>query len=214
MRKLALSVVLVMLVLAFSVSTVYAATCGEWVSGMGYKFFRGFLNAGTGWWEIPAQIGKGYNSGKFPGAFMGIFTGIWHATGRTLSGACDMAGFWTADPKDNDNVGIPLDDEYSWKEGVSYDMCKSGIAPIGNKLGRGLGNALFGLCEIPGQVAKGFKNHAADGGIGKGIWYALSREMDGVCDLATFLFPNPKDTKALPFDEEWAWTACNENMMK
>jgi putative exosortase-associated protein (TIGR04073 family) len=211
MKKRVLSIMLAALIFAFSVSTASAATTEEWVSGMGYKFFRGFINAGTGWWEIPAQIGKGYNSSNFPGAFGGIFVGVWHALGRTISGVGDMAGFWAADPKDNDKVGVSLDDEYSWKTGVKHDIT---VEVVGNKLGRGLGNTIFGLCEIPGQVAKGWKNHAADAGLGKGIWYAFSREMDGIIDLVTFLLPNPIDTKALPFDEQWPWTACGENMMK
>jgi hypothetical protein len=31
--------------------------------------------------------------------------------------------------------------------------------------------------------------------------------MDGVYDVATAIFPNPKDTMGMKYDEKWPWTA-------
>ena len=46
--------------------------------------------------------------------------------GRTMSGAGDVVGFWAADPKSNDGVGIPLNAEYAWEEfnrtGSTHDL--------------------------------------------------------------------------------------------
>lgn len=214
-----LAVLLFAALMVFSSVAAHAAATDELVQGAGQKLCRGVINTCTGWVEIPAQIMKGWNRGfggdennKAAGAFVGIFTGLSHAMGRTLSGASDLSGFWAADPKSNENVGLPLDAEFVWEEGKAYDMCKPSfndatLAPIGNKIGRGLGNVLLGFVEMPGQIVKGYKLKTADVGIVKGIWYAISREIDGAYDLATCLLPNPVDTKALAFDEKWPWDA-------
>jgi putative exosortase-associated protein (TIGR04073 family) len=128
-----------------------------------------------------------------------------------------MAGFWAADPANNEGVGVPLQTTYAWEEGAPYDMAKpdletATIKPVGNKLGRGLGNALLAFLELPGQVVKGVKLKAPDAGIVKGLWYWYSREIDGIYDVCTFWLPNPKDTKALAFDEKWPWSALGDNM--
>ena len=221
MRKVLVAAVILMFAV---VATGIAADCGkcatcaptckteELIGGMGKKFVRGVTNVFTGWMEIPVQISKGYNKACFGGAAVGIVTGIWHFVGRTSSGFGDMAGFWAADPENNDGVGIPLDAEYAWECGEHYSLtCPSvgsaTLTPIGNKLARGLGNACFGFLEVPGQFMKGWRAKACDAGIGKGLWYWFSREMDGVYDIATALFPNPKDTMGLKFDEKYPWTA-------
>lgn len=224
MRKV-LTAVLVIMFAAVSVSL--AADCGncvkaekcnteKFIGGMGTKFVRGVTNVFTGWMEIPVQISKGYKKpchGGFGGAFVGIFTGVWHATGRTFSGFYDMAGFWAADPESNEGVGIPLDAEYAWEGGEHYSLtcpsfAKATVTPIGNKMARGFGNAAFGILEVPGQFMKGWRTKACDAGIVKGLWYWFSREMDGVYDIATSVLPNPKDTMGMKFDEKWPWTAA------
>jgi putative exosortase-associated protein (TIGR04073 family) len=181
------------------------------IGGMGTKFVRGVTNVFTGWIEIPAQICKGYNKACLGGAAVGVFTGVWHAAGRTFSGFYDMAGFWAADPENNDGVGIPLDGDCAWEEGTHYSLtrpsfAKATITPIGAKLARGLGNAVFGVLEVPGQLIKGMKAHACDFGLGKALWYWFSREMDGFYDGATCVLPNPKDTMGMKFDDRWPWT--------
>lgn len=212
-----LCVIMVAAFIAVSAAPAYAAGAEELLSGMGNKFIRGAVNTLTGWVEIPAQVYYGYKNDSFGGAFLGIFSGIWHGVGRTISGAGDLVGFWAADPKSNDGVGIPLTGEYAWEEGTKYDLMQpdfgeATLKPIGNKLGRGLGNSLLGFVELPGQILKGLKLHAPDLGIIKGFWYWYSRQIDGAADLAGFLFPNPKDTKALPFDEKWPWSALGDTL--
>ena len=222
--KRAVSVVALVVAVVFSVSSVWAAPCGscrpcassckteELVGGMGKKFVRGVTNVFTGWVEIPVQISKGYKKACFGGACVGVVTGIWHFVGRTMSGFGDMSGFWAADPASNENIGIPLDAPYAWEEGTHYNLTDPNfgtatMTPMGNKLVRGLGNACFGILEVPGQLVKGMRAHACDWGAGKALWYWFSREMDGVYDVATFLLPNPKDTAGMKFDEKWPWMA-------
>ena len=215
--------ILVAAVFLFS-AAAQAATTEELMTGMGHKLWRGAVNVLTGWVELPAQIVKGYNRGfagdennKAMGGFFGIFTGVWHAAGRTISGAAELAGFWAADPESNEGIGVPLDAEYAWEEGTHYNLCdpnfqEGTLAPMGHKLSRGLGNGLAGFLELPGQIMKGIKGKAPDLGIVKGLWYWYSREIDGCYDIVTFLLPGPGDTKALPFDEKWPWSAFGDSM--
>ena len=219
MNKRILAVVLAAALLLSSVGMAYAATPEDLMMGMGHKLFRGVVNVLTGWVEIPAQIVKGYNKDNVGGAFVGIFTGVYHGIGRTLSGCGEVAGFWAADPKDNAGIGIPLDAEYAWEEGTHYKWMEPNVGdgalkPMGDKFLRGAGNALLGFVEFPGQIVKGIRLGAYDLGIVKGLWYWYSREIDGIYDITTCLVPNPKDTKALPFDEKWPWTALGESMTK
>ncbi len=210
-----------MLSMAFvSIGESYGATGERLVGGMGNKFVRGIVNTFTGWIEIPAQIVKGYNTStgdKLAGATIGIFKGVWHGVGRTISGVGEMASFWAADPDTNEGVGVPLDADYAWQTGVPYDMAKPSVTeatfyPIGNKLMRGAGNALLGFCEFPGQIAKGTKLKSWDIGIIKGLWYWFSREVDGIYDIMSFPLPNPRDTMGLAFDEKWPWDALTESV--
>ncbi|MCX5680487.1 MAG: exosortase system-associated protein, TIGR04073 family [Candidatus Omnitrophica bacterium] len=219
MIKGMLCILLIAALVVSAAGVSYAAGAEELFSGMGKKLVRGVVNTVTGWVEIPTQIYYGYKSENFGGAFVGIFSGIWHGIGRTVSGAGDVVGFWAADPKSNDGVGIPLNAEYAWEEGTKYDLMKPSfgeatLTPMGNKLGRGLGNSLLGFVELPGQVLKGLKLHAPDLGVVKGLWYWYSRQIDGAVDVASFLFPNPKDTKALAFDEKWPWSALGDTLKK
>ena len=219
MKKSILCVLLVGALIVSSAGVSYAAGAEELFSGMGKKLVRGVVNTVTGWVEIPTQVYYGYKNESFGGAIVGIFSGIWHGVGRTISGAGDIVGFWAADPKSSDGMGVPLNAEYAWEEGTKYDFMKPSfgeatLTPMGNKLGRGLGNSLLGFLELPGQVLKGLKLHAPDLGIGKGLWYWYSRQIDGAVDVASFLFPGPKDTKALAFDEKWPWSAMGDTLAK
>lgn len=222
MRK---SLLMLVLVLSMVMTSSFAhADAEELMTGMGQKLVRGVVNTFTGWIEFPVQIMKGYDRGldgegnsQFVGAIAGIFTGLGHSAGRTLSGMGDVATFWAADPESNEGVGLPLDAEYAWEEGEGHDIfdpnfTEGAIKPVGNKLLRGLGNSIFGVVEIPGQIVKGIKEGAPDLGIIKGLWYWGSRQAEGAWDLATFILPNPKDTKALAYDEKWAWSALGDGM--
>jgi len=206
------------------VSSVSYAASDDVLTGMGKKLFIGVVNIATGWVEIPAQIVKGYNRGGFgkkknkvSGVVGGVFKGIGNGIGRTLSGVMDVAGFWAADPESNEGIGLHLDAEYAWEEGTAYDMfdpnfMDATIIPIGKKLFRGVGNTVFGVVEIPGQIVKGVKDKSVDFGIIKGLWYFASREMDGVADISTFYFAGPKDTKGMAFDEKWPWSALGDSV--
>lgn len=214
MKRFASVIIAVVFIIVCSSVPSWADTCKteQLVGGMGKKFVRGVTNVFTGWVEIPAQISKGYKKACFGGACVGVVTGIWHFTGRTASGFGDMAGFWAADPASNDTFGIPLDAEYAWEDGTHYSLTDPNfgtatMVPIGNKAVRGLGNLCFGILEVPGQLMKGMRAHACDWGAGKALWYWFSREMDGAYDVGTCIFPNPKDTMGMKFDEQKPWTA-------
>ncbi len=206
---------LAMLCLLFT--TLAHAASDDVLGGMARKLKRGAINTFTGIIEIPAQITKGYNEGfmgdkenKLLGLTCGILEGFWHATGRTLSGITDIAGFWAVNPGDNKDVGIPLDAEYPWEEGRSYEyfspsFTDAAIAPTVNKFLRGAGNTLFGFMEVPNQIGKGISLKPAKSGVLKGLWYWASREVSGVSDLVTAIFPNPEDTAGAAFDEKWPW---------
>ncbi len=213
--KMKKTVVVLFVVAVFSCSTVYAAT-DDIVGGMGKKFFRGFVNVLTGWVELPMQIMKGYKSDKYDNKILntgaGFFKGIGHTIGRTAWGAVELVGFWTANPKDNVGMGIPLDATFAWDEGVSYDcfdpnFTDAAFKPISRKFMRGLSNALLGFAEFPGQIAKGIDESATDFGIMKGLWFWYSREVYGIADMATAIFPTPEDNPGYCFDEEYPWDA-------
>ena len=207
-------------------SSVAFANTEDLAEGMGNKALTGIVNIFTGWIEIPNQIAKGYKygwMGKYNtgvvGAVGGIFAGVGSATGRTISGMGQVAGFWAADPESNEGVGIPLDAKYAWEEGTHYDMTDPSFTeattkPVLNKLGRGLGNFFFGIAEVPGQIMIGIEEKAWDAGLFKGIWYFLSREVDGAWDICTFFLPGPRDNEAVAFDQKWAWSAMGDRTGK
>jgi len=217
------------LVLALSIlliaSSAHAAS-EDVADGMGKKLIRGVVNIFTGIIEVPVQICKGYHKGFEPlgdgvasktvGTVLGLFRGVGHAAGRTSWGALETFGFWTANPMDNEGVGLPLDAEYAWEEGTQYSIFEpnlgEGIKPIGRKIGRGLGNTFFGIFELPGQTMKG----ASDGNLGKGlvrgIWFWLSREVYGLGSLYSAIVPNPTDNPGYAFDHKWPWESLSQEV--
>lgn len=202
----------------------------EVVNGMGKKLARGFVDTFTGIVEWPVQTYKGWKNGvsfiknetgsKVTGSVIGfLFTGPSHTIGRVTSGARELFGFWTANPKDNEGVGTPLDAEYAWEEGTRHSIfdpnfTEGGLKPWGNKLVRGLGNGVGGILELPGQIVKGVRQDKVGTGIVKGIWYPLSRFAYGISDAVTFLFPNHKDNPGHAFEEKWPWDAFSADSAK
>jgi len=196
------------------------------VEGMGKKAVRGVVNVLTGVIELPAQTIKGYRNGidaidnevgsKTLGTFIGLLRGVSHMAGRIYSGAFELAGFWTANPEDNEGYGVPFDDPYPWEEGVKYSIFdpsfKEGIKPYGRKFARGLGNALLGIAEIPGQTLRGRSEGNIFKGVGKGFWYFLSRQINGFGEVYTTFMPNHPDTMGVAFNGEWPWTVLSEEM--
>jgi putative exosortase-associated protein (TIGR04073 family) len=216
-------VLFVLLAIMFlAASTMCFADSEEYTKAMGDRAYWGSINALTGWIEIPAQVAKGYEYGwmgkentGWVGAIGGVAAGVGSAIGRTIHGVGELVGCWAAVPETNDRIGIPLDAEFAWEEGTPYDMMDPSFEeatsrPVLYKLGRGLGNLAFGVCEIPGQIMKGIEEKAWDIGIIKGIWYFLSREIDGAIDTATFCFPGPRDVRGVAFDEKWPWSAVGD----
>jgi len=214
--KAKITILVLFLVIAFSCSTAQGAS-GDLFTGMGKKLTKGVVNVLTGWVELPMQTMKGYNSDKYEnnkllGGCVGFFKGISYTIGRTAWGALELAGFWTANPEDNVGMCIPLDAEYAWEEGKPYDYCdpnftEATFKPVSRKFLRGVGNALFGFAEFPGQVAKGFQDKTPHIGIMKGLWFWYSREIYGVADVATAIFPTPQDNPGYAFDQEYSWDA-------
>ncbi len=178
------------------------------------KLQQGIINSLTGWLEIPFQIAKGYKYGvgeegkaKFIGAFLGIFRGVIHSLGRTTSGMLQLLTFPLPNPKDNHNIGIPLDSEYVWEEGRQYFLLKEGLEPIGNKIIRGSYNAFLGILDMPAQLIKGFNQDKPFVGIYNSIAFPISRIIYGVSDLATFILPNSSQTYGYPWEEKYPWDA-------
>ncbi len=213
--------------LMMGVAAPARAEGNEIVEGMGKKLVRGFVDTFTGWVEWPVQTYKGWKNGckcienetgsKITGGAIGlILSGPGHAVGRTASGVRDLFGFWTANPKDNDGVGTPLDAEYAWEEGTKYDCFEPNIGeglfkPWGRKLVRGVGNGLGAILELPGQIVKGCKEDKVGTGIVKGFWYPLSRGVYGLTDAFTFFVPNHKADLGHAFEEKWPWDALVGN---
>jgi len=216
-------------ILAFIMAIVFSCSAAEGATedimeGMWKKLSRGVVNVATGWLELPVQVVRGYKkageeeAGKnWVGALGGIFKGIGCAIGRTAWGAVELVGFWTVNPEDNEGVGMHLDAEYVWQEGrkdaygIFYDKEKD-VGPLGEKLLRGLGNTIFGFAELPGQIGKGVENKYMDFGITKGLWFWASREVYGIADLLTLIFPTPEDNPGYYFEEEYPWDALADVM--
>ena len=218
-----LSVVLAAILFVLSLSATHA-NAGEVLDNMGAKFRRGLVNTFTGWSEFPLQTYKGFNQGfkgnenhKVLGVATGALEGIFAAVGRTASGVADVIGFWALSPESNEGIGLPMESRNAWEEGETYDLldptCEEAtIGPVGNKIKRGLGNAVGGIVEVPGQIVKGFKEGSALMGPIKGIQHFLSREISGLHDLVTAFCPSPRTVVGNTFEEEWPWTAWCENV--
>ena len=216
--KIRIAILAFIMVVVFSCSSVYAEG-NELLEGMGKKFVRGAVNILTGWVELPMQTIKGYKRGlpgdednKVLGVTCGFFKGIGHSIGRTVWGVVELVGFWAANPEDNAGIGLPLDAEYAWEEGEPYNCMdpsfgEATLQPMGKKLIRGLQNGIFGFAELPGQIIRGVKEGAPDFGIIKGFWFWYSREVYGIGDLATVIFPIPEDNPGRSFDDEYPWDA-------
>jgi len=221
MKKL----ILLVMAICLMTSTAFAAT-ENIKQGMVDKAVNGAVNLVTGIVEVPMQIYKGYNKGldfiknrplsKGVGAVLGLFRGIGHAAGRMGWGAMELVGFWSANPQDNQGVGLPLDAKYSWEMGEQYSIfkpsLKEGIMPVPRKLGHGLANAFVGIAEVPGQIKLGKSEGKTLRGVGRGIWFWLSREVYGIGNIMTCIVPNPVDNPGYPFNGKWPWSTLSDTV--
>ncbi len=218
MKKILLLMAILTFVSCAAGSLSYAAS-DDLLEGMFAKLQRGVLNTLTGWMEFPFKIEEGYTGGlsgdgsqKILGAGAGILKGAYYAVGRTASGFQELLGFWAANPSDNEEAGVHLDGEYVNDSRHPYDYFEDGfttatVVPMGRKLLRGIGSAALGFMEIPGQIMKGIYEGAPDAGVGKGMWYFVSREYSGCVDIITSPLAGQIEEKGTAFDEEWPWQA-------
>lgn len=206
-------------------SSAYAANenIGQ---GMMDKATRGIINLVTGIVELPVQTYKGYKNGfghiqspgwsKTVGTVLGFFRGVSHSAGRISWGGLELFGFWTANRPDNDGVGTPFDAQYAWEEGEQYSIFKpsleEGIKPIGKKLVLGVADAVVGIVELPAQTAEGAFQGNAWVGLGKGVWFWLSREVYGFTNIFTCIVPNPQDNLGYPLNGNWPWSVLDEDL--
>jgi len=205
--------------------TGYAAT-DSILEGMASKAVSGAIDTVTGVVEIPMQTHKGYKQGFKPirnrsgskavGVVIGFFRGLGHATGRTVWGAMELVGFWTANAPDNEGVGVPFDAQYAWEAGQQYSLFKlsfaEGVKPVGRKLVRGLADGVLGILELPGQTMQGAHQWHILKGVTRGVWFWLSREVYGLTNIVTCIVPNSKDNPGYHFDGEWPWTVLKKEM--
>lgn len=71
-----------------------AAMSHSYIEGVGDKLAHGLANTITGIGEIPKNVMIASDEkGVAYGATAGVFTGIFHAIGRTLTGAVDIVTF-------------------------------------------------------------------------------------------------------------------------
>lgn len=194
------------------------------VEGMAHKAINGFINSVTGVVEIPVQTYKGFKNGfplienqvasKTVGTVLGFFRGGGHAVGRTSWGIIELSGFWTANRESNQGIGVPLDATYAWEWGEQYSFFKpnlaEGVKPIGRKLIHGVSDNFLAPLEFPGQIIRGFQEGTPVQGIGKGIWFTLSRSHYGFSGILTSIVPNPAETYGYAYKSEYPWSALLE----
>ena len=218
-RAIAFALV-VLVALAYVPIPAQAAT-SDIGAGMSAKLARGITNTFTGFIELPAQTVKGAKNGvkgisyapvSHPvGTLVGMARGVHQGAGRTLSGVQESVGFWAADYDSNEGYGIPFDGKYAWDEGTQFHMLEpnigEGLAPLGKKLVRGTGTALFSWMEFPGQIVINSKKGNPGLGIIEGTYFGLSRLYGGSTDAVLFALPNPKDTVGNDYEQDYPWDA-------
>jgi len=216
------------LILAIFAMTTCAYAANQSIGkGMVDKAVNGTINVLTGWIELPMQVYKGYDKGlnqieregpsKVVGGICGFFRGVVHGVGRTVWGAFELATFWAANPTDNIGVGVPLDAKFAWEKGEQYSIAQptlpEGCKPIGTKLIYGATDALLGIVEVPAQISKSANNEDGSNvfiGFLRGMWYWLSREVNGVANIASCLVPNPTESLGYAYNSKWPWTSTQK----
>ena len=223
-------IMVALLLAVFAISTCAYAANESITTGMVDKAVNGGINVLTGWIELPMQVYKGFDKGlkdlnregpsKVVGGIVGLFRGAFHAAGRTIWGAFELATFWAANPADNQGVGVPLDAKYSWETGEQYCIDKptlpEGCKPIGTKFINGITDVLLGIVEVPAQITKSANDSTKYSnvfvGTLRGFWYWISREVNGVANLASFILPNPAQTMGYAYNSKWPWTKTEEKV--
>ena len=171
------------------------------------KGLRGVINLSTFWLEIPIQTTRGARqgaagmegagiSGKLVGGIFGLSRGVFHGTGRLITGASDLAGFWAADHSSNDGYGTNYDSMFAYQVNVEpspMDL-QSASEHMANKAYRGVSTAIV----IPQDFFRYTNEQARENkpfcGLSKGIWAGSSSLWNSATDIISFPFPNYPDT--------------------
>ncbi len=207
MRKRAAWAVLCLVLFAAPARADGFAATEDFFKACGNKILRGAADVLTGWVEVVNQpVKKTWRDGPVSGLTLGLLKGVWYGIGRTAHGAVELATFPLPNHQSNEDVGVPLDAEFSWEEGAPARQYGQ---PIGNKLVRGVIDLFTFWLELPAQPAEGTRQrgagHGCTVGLVKGIWFTLGRAASGVQETALFFFPNPVDTAGYPFSNLRAW---------
>jgi len=171
------------------------------------KGLRGVINLSTCWLEIPIQTARGARqgtagmesagvSGKLFGGICGLSRGIFHGTGRLITGASDLAGFWAADHPSNEGYGTNYDSMFAYQLNVEpspMDL-QSASEQMVNKAYRGVSTVIV----IPQDFFR-YRNEQASeskpfSGLSKGIWAGSSSLWNSATDIISFPFPNYSNT--------------------
>ena len=215
-------------IVLFAFCLTLSALAKEEPNRQGDKAIHGIVNILTFPLELPMQCyktrQKGVNALKRNPPLSQFASGLWgmvgpgsyKAAGRALLGVYQLGGFWTLNPKSNENIGVPLDGEYSFDfdEPATFSQRTCGSL-MRNKLNRGAMNFAWGAtAEFPLIAVAGYKNKEPVKGLVKGTWYALSRVWNGAYELSGFLLPSHVETEGYTFEIDDPWNPQKDNSFK
>ncbi len=203
----------VTIVMCLSTHVVHCAN-DEVGAGIIDKAEHGFINIATGWIELPMQIGKGYRRGihinpstpalsRSLGTVWGTVRGFDFAVGRTYLGFYQLFGCWTANPTNNEGIGVPLDGEYVFDYGLMHAVPLNSVHTLFfNKITRGGRNIAGIIVDWPISIPYITKRDRAPEGIAKGLWFVPSRFVVGVYELSGFILPSALETRGYSFERK------------
>jgi putative exosortase-associated protein (TIGR04073 family) len=109
--KLTMAVIVSLLLVSYAMPAMAAE---GYVENTGNKFFRGVINAATGWLEFPKQIYKvSKEDNIFVGFTYGAAKGVADTAIRTSAGVYETGTFFVPLPSDYEPVKNP---EYVWDD--------------------------------------------------------------------------------------------------
>ncbi|MDP7396689.1 MAG: hypothetical protein QF541_07460 [Lentisphaeria bacterium] len=171
------------------------------------KGLRGIINVSTCWLEIPIQTTRGARqgvagmdgagvSGKLFGGIFGLSRGIFHGTGRLITGASDLAGFWAGDYATNAGYGTNYDSMYAFQLNVEPSPMEQQPASqhMVNKAYRGVSNVVVLPRDFFRYTNEQARENKPFAGLSKGVWAGSSILWNSATDIISFPFPNYPDT--------------------
>ena len=171
------------------------------------KGLRGIINLSTFWLEIPIQTTRGARQGvagmedagiggKLFGGIFGLSRGVFHGTGRLITGASDLAGFWATDHSSNEGYGTNYDSMFAYQINVEpspMDL-QSASEHIADKAYRGISNVIVIPQDFFRYTNEQARENKPFSGLSKGIWAGSSSLWNSATDIISFPFPNYPDT--------------------